>query len=101
MKIHCNGYSLNADKFSEEVREAIKAHLPSCRTRFLKENKDNMGRSGIYYADYRFYGDDRVISRIESATHESNFLKHPDAWIMEALRDCAESDHWYTFEKEW
>lgn len=24
-----------------------------------------------------------------------------DEWVLDAMRDCARSDYWYSFEKEW
>ena len=73
-------------------------HINQARYDFRELNLD----PDRYYTSVRFNDDETVLGRIRSAvTDEAEFQTNPKAWIMDALRDCASADHWYTFEKEW
>ena len=84
-----------------------------------------------YYTGSRFNDDETVVTRICSALTKNAISHHMcsnfsgeehellllegiiksfvdslsgsemDTIILDALRDCAESDHWYKFEKDW
>ena len=45
--------------------------------------------------------DELMLQGIVNSFVDSLSGKEMDMIILDALRDCASSDHWYTFEKEW
>lgn len=103
-----NGIDLQAAKLSPEAQEAVTAVLPQCRedframmvpNRFQDDVGSIPGLSGDFYCGGRFSSDTRVMDRLRGWSDE--VLANPKAWVMDALRDCASADHWYTFEKEW
>lgn len=49
----------------------------------------------------RFYHNDGVLWRLESARSEDDFVLDPVAAVFGALIDAAQSDYWYSHEKEW
>lgn len=59
------------------------------------------GLKGDFEFGNRYYDNETVLDRIESAATEYEFLENPDGWVMDALRDCASADHWYTYEKQY
>jgi hypothetical protein len=92
----CNGYTGMFGPDAEETA-LLKEHLPKAREHFRSMVKpgDN------YEFHYRFNGDDWVWDRIASAANEGEFKADPYAWCMDALRDCAATDHWYLWEKDY
>ena len=45
--------------------------------------------------------DELLLQGIVNSFVDSLSGREMDMIILDALRDCASSDHWYTFEKEW
>lgn len=94
----CNGSHSKAIPATITMTVMFECHINQARHEFRELNLD----PERYYTSVRFNDDRVVLDRIRSAvTDEAEFQADPKAWIMDALRDCAGADHWYTFEKEW
>lgn len=95
----CNGYKFNPEiqlSYVEDT-ETFKKLLPHCR-----EVIKTILNDSEYHFGMRFNEDVTVMIRIESALKDvKEFKANPEAWIMDALRDCAGADHWYEYEKDW
>jgi hypothetical protein len=50
---------------------------------------------------WRFSNDGAVFDRLESMFSEEDFLMFPTERLNAALLDAAQSDHYYTYEKEY
>ena len=91
---------------TDEQKEIIKQKLPAARELMKKEfDMDNfsmMHKLGLMDG-HKFYNDDAVLWRIESITPERLAGKDPTSEdiIYDALYDCADSDYWYMYEKDW
>jgi hypothetical protein len=84
---------------SEAAFQVFCQHKGKARAEF-RANPPADGRD--YHLGLRFLDDNTVLARIESAiASEAEFLADPYAWCLDALRDCASADHWYTFEKDY
>ena len=96
----CNGSRTPVIAFSEEACHIAKVFFESSKAefRYLVLN-DKL--AGQYELGSRFGSFETVLRRIESAATEWEFLEQPDMWVMDALRDCASADHWYTYEKSY
>lgn len=93
----CNGSCASVINFSDNARALATNLVEFCRKNFKRlDPKDDKYSLGI-----RFYSDDTVLRRIESAATEYEFYEDPEGWLMDALRDCASADHWYETEKQW
>jgi hypothetical protein len=101
-KNRCNGYSFAAIKFGEGTVATFKMRLGMNRERFIDYMATPAAKQDDKYdAGSRFFNDMTVLGRIESAASEAEFLADPDAWTLDALRDCASSDYYYNYEKSW
>lgn len=93
----CNGSRTPVIPFSENAcvlaTNLIEFSRKNFKTLSLSEDR--------YYLGTRFYSNDTVLRRIESAATEYEFYEDPEGWLMDALRDCAGADHWYTYEKSY
>lgn len=99
----CNGYGFGGPTLSDEAKDALIAVLPLARERFrVFMTNESANGNREYYAGSRFNDDGSVFQRIEHAMDsESEVLTAPMDWALDALRDCAGADHWYTFEKDY
>jgi hypothetical protein len=114
----CNGFNPASDSgFSDEFKASLTDATRRLRPLFLHVMRDHFLHSHEHpkHAGTRFNSDHDVLLRaltgirsfhpdlkndqIESV--EGTERNHIDVWAWEALADCAESDHWYTFEKDW
>jgi hypothetical protein len=93
----CNGYSSPRETFSESTRSLIKERLVVGRALF-HNRAEFFG--GLHFGA-RFNDDESALVRIESAAKEEEVLSNLDEWVWAALEDCASSDHWYAYEKQW
>jgi hypothetical protein len=86
------GLDMNAERFSDDVREVVKDLLPHVRlvAQLPKEAE----------AGPRFHSTDTMLWRVESMFSEDEFLREPLKVIEAALIDAARSDWWYAHEKE-
>ena len=98
--IKCNGYKIPRTEFSKATKEMVLKMTNEARDTFAYVNSTKFNASELYKGT-RFDSDEAALLRIESATSESEFLKHPSAWVWAALEECATSDAWYRFEKKW
>lgn len=61
----------------------------------------------VEYAEQRLYKESGqsapalIVEQYIDALVNSLSGSEMDQMILEAMRDCASSDHWYTFEKQW
>jgi hypothetical protein len=62
---------------------------------------NGVNHNAMVYRGTRFDSNDSALARIMSAASEEEAMKNPEKWAWAALEDCAESDYWYTFEKDW
>lgn len=87
------GMSMDAAKYSEDLRavalELIRAARPGVQ---LPTNAER---------GPRFMYDDGILWRLESMTSEDDFVHDPIKGIMGALIDAAQSDYWYSHEKDY
>jgi hypothetical protein len=113
----CNGRHEPCKKLSEASFQLYCQHASKARADFGSLGNgattfDYNTRS--YHLGRRFLDDNAVLCRIESALSgglfqkpvadidiDAEFQKDPYAWCLDALRDCASADHWYTFEKDY
>ena len=110
--------SLKADPFSrlangmqspipnpltDEQKQAIIAKLPAARATMEKEFDISRNDDLQLFAGTRFNNDDDVIWRIESISPERLAGRDPTSEdiIYDALYDCADSDYYYMFDKDW
>lgn len=102
-KIKCNGYSLPHTRFSDNAQKILTNLLHEMRPVFIVENdiKNNDNVDQSLHTGYRFYDNESALVRIYSATTEEEAMKNPSEWVKAALKDCAGSDYWYTYEKQW
>jgi len=93
----CNGYSFSREEYSLPTISLFKE-----RYKDLKDHAKQLlgGRNDVWFAE-RFHNPSDVLGRITSVAYEHEFLKNPDEWILDAFRDCAQADYWYTFEKNY
>lgn len=94
-----NGYNFRDFRLSPESRakfdEVIAVLRPFARNLF-KQDRNR------FEFDRRFADNEAVILRLESALRDdAEFLAQPEAWVLDALRCCAEADYWYCYEKQW
>lgn len=88
-----HGAMLVLSMVADRVRAEFLAQYPEARER-------RMNNRGVFCGG-RFEDNDSLAARIEHVTDEADFLLHPVEWVRAAILDCAESDHWYAFEKEY
>jgi hypothetical protein len=122
-EVKCNGISSSLVLIDQENRQVIETYISTYRIAAdFRKIVESFGE------DWSFYGrrckeDSTILSRITSglanyalslfnndtvlAEQWVNFAlrnisaKDLNILIVEALRDCASADYWYTFEKEW
>ena len=96
----CNGISSDRIVLSGEALTIFSMELPFARSEFMTYMPN--GRDTGYILGCRFYDDQTVLARITSRLKdEAEFLADSKAWCLDALRDCASADHWYTYEKDY
>ena len=126
-EVHCNGVGDYGYQSAIKSKELIEATILKVRLDLGIEKIWNMiieaDPSGDYHQGHRFNTIDNLVSRL--ATGLGNWaykafgenpeliemqvrnvletLSYDDAItiVVDAHRDCAGADHWYTFEKDW
>lgn len=53
------------------------------------------------YKGTRFYDQEALTDRLQSWISEEDFMKDSLKYVEEGLKDCANSDYYYTYEKDW
>lgn len=111
----CNG-TRGAAKLSNAAFKVFCQHSKAARDAFKAAlASGELDPLGNFELGLRFLDDNSVLARIESAIcdaepllasdvqggGEAEFLADPQAWILDALRDCARADHHYTHEKDY
>lgn len=98
----CNGYKGMLTPSTQAGVDVFAEVIDECRAQFESDFHNDFGYYGKYETGPRFRDNAMVMARIWSAVvDDSEFLARPRAWVMDALRDCAEADHWYAYEKDW
>lgn len=95
----CNGWCTVRNKFTEEERQKIIDLLPTVREKFIKEYSERNDDLQLF-CGHRFKDDTDVVIRMESARERQGDLTLEE-FIFDALYDCASSDYYYSFEKDW
>ena len=97
----CNGWCSPRKRYGKRKVEAIKRALPKVRLQ-LKSliNKSSRYEDEVYYGR-RCQNDSDVICRMESTNQRKLKRKGLKKAILDALLDCASSDYYYEFEKDW
>lgn len=97
-EVQCNGYNFGCHLLNY-LKPVIVPHIAEHRKAFKLV-------PGMYGGG-RFHSDDSVFTRIASALYDYQ-LEPPTLTpeeithlINSALSDCARSDHWYMFEKDY
>jgi|SRR5579872_212179 len=88
-----NGWTTDYEIFSEATIWIFNKFLDSRRELFVCSEDAIRGE--------RFTNDSRVLLRLQSMFSEQDFLARPQQCIDAALLNCAKSDRWYAFEKDW
>jgi hypothetical protein len=112
---HVNGYSYNDLKipFSTAFKDTITKRIQELRPVFRAANWNRQVSDFVFGS--RFNEDARVllgiltgIIRLYPDWSSMNMLDmenverhHIDLWVNDSLRDCAEADHWYLYEKQY
>lgn len=96
----CNGYKTLTPAFSNVAVEKVVDCLPEARLMMLGYFKEKEHELRLE-AGHRFHSDQSVVERIASVATEQEFMAQPMDWVVDALRDCAGADYWYTYEKQW
>lgn len=101
IKILCNGWKSPRKRYGKRKVEAIKRVLPKVRLQ-LKSliNKADRYEDEVYYG-WRCQNDSDVICRMESTNQRKLKSKGLKQAVLDALLDCAHSDFYYKFEKDW
>lgn len=125
--IKCNGIGMMSP--AKNVKPFITTAISLFRMRYSSDEiMEMLPGNGDYYPGTRFKDDDRVADRLCSAITSAAVKEYykdgteadplilegiiesftnslsgteMDILILEALRDCAEADHWYKYEKQW
>lgn len=125
--IKCNGVGMTAP--SKGIKPFITIATSIFRMRHTNsEIFEKFPEGEDYYEGVRFKSNDAVADRLCSAITECAIMEYygdgkeidmpvleeiihvfadslsgadMDTLIIDAMRDCASADHWYTFEKEW
>ena len=125
-EVICNGVGGNGYSAAYSLKEQIKEIIVNVReelgTEAIYDTIVAQNPNEDFYAGRRFNDADSVVSRLVSGLGNwawKNFesdelvemrilniletISKDDAKtiVIEAHRDCAGADHWYTFEKEW
>lgn len=128
-KIECNGIGGRGYQAVLKHKDQIQAICQEVRDLLGNKLWDKMIKQASevdtyteYYAGIRYQGVEDNAYRLATgiAKHVSTYLKddlliemHVGAvlnnltidekvyMVLDALRDCASADHWYTFEKDW
>jgi len=96
----CNGYSRPRNHYGKRKIQYISRLLPKCRE-ILKNYVSQWEYSNSLYYGERCKNDFDIIARMES-TNQRKLFKHGIKWaIVDALLDCADSDYYYKYEKDW
>jgi hypothetical protein len=99
--MRCNGYKTGVERMGDAELRIFNGVIDSAREHFRSLLPELRAAGERLETFERFHNDDRVRHRIESACACAEFVADPYPWVMDALRDCAEADHWYMYEKEW
>lgn len=97
-------------QLTETQKKYFKALLPAMRQTFIKEYNLNAWRGDKVFicrdkamlTCTRFWDDDRVIH--EATRYKltvKDLIMNPKSSLWQGLKNAAESDFWYTFEKEY
>ncbi len=100
--------------FSEAFKAKARGQVQPARIEFYMQHRADFTQRGGLLAAERFNDDEVVLVRMLSGLlkyaedhgqsianieiMESRFL---DVWATLAVKDCAEADHWYTYEKDY
>jgi hypothetical protein len=95
----CNGYGIQ--RLSDDSWLALEMVIDDCRKQFLAWLDSDSKLASQYLPGTRFNSNRDVGSRIAHATTDAEFQTSPVPWVLDALRDCAGADYWYTYEKQW
>lgn len=101
-----NGVHHGVAPLTPEQQKTVESIFNECYREFeamLKALPDYDSRDGCSHTKgllmgYRCHVDG-VLGRLQGFS--DTFSDDPKAHVMDALRDCASADHWYTYEKEW
>lgn len=107
----CNGGIMDGERLPEPVAKAVVAVLPAARTLFKGRLDSNEISNREYFLGSRFETDADILNRIWAAVSPNSLfgprgtveqVQHdPLGWALDALRDCASADYYYTFEKDY
>ena len=97
----CNGYKFpRHTKYGKRKIEQIARQIKRQKSWLLEKIGDEPFYSELYYGS-RCKSIDDVVIRMESANQRKLFAKGLKNAVRDVLLDCASSDYYYTFEKDW
>lgn len=94
MIVRFGGYTFGATKYSPDARALARATIQAARFGVVLEGREVL-------RGHRFNDDDSMLWRLESGATEAEFFANPLPLVMEALQRAAESDWYYTYEKDY
>lgn len=93
----CNGISSIQHRLRDDTIEVLVAIAARQRPGFIE--RANTHRDLL--AGRRFSNDDCLIARVATAYTNDEVIADIEFVVYDGLFDCAASDHWYEFEKEY
>ena len=83
-----------------DEKEGWGEYHPGSRYTDLDSNASRL-ITGIAKHVYSYMQDDNLIEMHVGAVLDNLTVDEKVYMVLDALRDCASADHWYTFEKDW
>jgi len=99
-KFRCNGIFLDGAKLSPKAAQAVADIFPVVKKDFeaMMDGGYIDGVGNVYFGSRSCVSG--VLDRLKGFYSE-DVLTDPYGWTMDALRDCAQADYYYAFEKDW
>jgi hypothetical protein len=88
-----SGWAMDRERFSRDAVHLFNLAIDRSRV-MIKLPSDTL--NGI-----RFYNNNDILARLESRFTEKEFMSNVGPCIDKALIDAAQSDYWYTYEKDY
>lgn len=94
------GYKINAKHYSDKAIKQLNSLVDKRRKIFEQEYSFSINNNNLYLGS-RFNDNEKILWVLESKITEYEFMLTPEIFIDKVLLGAAESDYYYTTEKEW
>lgn len=98
-KIEFSGIIYPRKHYDKETIKIILKNLPAARKRYDEMYPEDVNHDELFYKGSRYYNDSRTIAFLESHFDEEEAKK--GRGLSGALRDAANADYYYRFEKDY